>query len=540
MLAIQIGYGNGKSEEMVFPLDDAGKSKIDALREEAEGGNEELTIRSSRSSVQKLPSCINGMEFDRQSQKELEFLNERFGHLTRAEQDILSAMLEMEEPETLKEIINLSYNLSNYELLRDVSDSGRIAAELLSRDKKIEVPEELWSMLDFERIRERYFDTHQGAYGPSGLVLKCEEKEFTQVYDRFLPDPGYEKDGLFLVHLYRMSGNKPLHYTISLPAEEEKQSMAKQALGIRDFSECRMNQYGGSLDELKGYLPLAKDVESLNQFAKLLKEQVLADGLQNVNRLMAALEAECSRSMEDAAMVAKNLSRYQIMEEMKSPDAYARFKMEQDGSVFATSICRNYLDWYGLGEELLKRDGVMMTAHGLVTCEDWCCERLPDEVVVTRLYSPLAGTIEDEEEYSSTLPALSLPGYEYDIKKAIQGDYIQGVRSGLAEYMDHQLLKQRVISMFPTVESYQYKLWGVLEVKSWGKLQPEEWEFIKDQWAGQAADGWGEGFEQREIDCGEGVSLYVHFYTGEMRIHTEQELKRIAKEQPDMQMGGMA
>ena len=287
MLAIQIGYDNGKSEEMVFPLDDAGKSKIDALREEAERGNEELTIRSSRSSVQKLPSCINGMEFDRQSQKELEFLNERFGHLTREEQDTLSAVLEMEEPETLKEIINLSYNLSNYELLRDVSDSGRIAAELLSRDKKIEVPEELWPMLDFERIRERYFDMHQGAYCPSGLVLKCEEKEFTQVYDRFLPDPGYEKDGLFLVHLYRMSGNKPLHYSISLPVEEEKQSMAKQALGIRDFSECRMNQYGGSLDELKGYLPLAKDVESLNQFAKLLKEQVLIDGLQNVNRLMA-------------------------------------------------------------------------------------------------------------------------------------------------------------------------------------------------------------------------------------------------------------
>ena len=185
MLAIQIGYDNGKSEEMVFPLDDAGKSKIDALREEAERENKELTIRSSRSSVQKLPSCINGMEFDRQSQKELEFLNERFGHLTREEQDTLSAVLEMEEPETLKEIINLSYNLSNYELLREVSDSGRIAAELLSRDKKIEVPEELWPMLDFERIRERYFDTHQGSYCPSGLVLKCEEKEFTQVYDGF-------------------------------------------------------------------------------------------------------------------------------------------------------------------------------------------------------------------------------------------------------------------------------------------------------------------------------------------------------------------
>ena len=133
----------------------------------------------SRSSVQRLPSYINGMEYDQETQKELEFLNERLGHLTRMEQDMLSAVLEMERPETLKEIINLSYNLGKYELLRDVSDSGRIAAELLSRDKKIKVPEELWPMLDFERIRDRYFETHQGAYCPSGLVLKCGGKEST-------------------------------------------------------------------------------------------------------------------------------------------------------------------------------------------------------------------------------------------------------------------------------------------------------------------------------------------------------------------------
>ena len=54
MLLIQIGYGNGKSEEVVFPLDDAEKSKIDALREEVGGRSEELTILASRSSVQKL------------------------------------------------------------------------------------------------------------------------------------------------------------------------------------------------------------------------------------------------------------------------------------------------------------------------------------------------------------------------------------------------------------------------------------------------------------------------------------------------------
>lgn len=537
MLAIQIGYRNGKSEEAVFPLSDASKSAINVLS--SEGGDKKLIILSSRSSVQTLPSCINGLEYDQQSQKELEFLNERFGHLTMTEQDILSAVLEIEEPKTLKEIINLSYNLGNYELLSDVSDSGRVAAELLSRYKKIKVPEELWPLLDFERIRDGYFDTRQGTYCPSGLVLKREGVETTQEYDRFLPDPGYEKEGLFLVHLYRMPGKKPMRYCVSLPAEEEKLNMARKALGIHDFSECGMNQYGGPLDQLRGYLPVVKEVESLNRFANLLKEQVLSDDLQNVNRLMAALEAECPRSMEEAAMIAKNLSRYQIVEDIQSPEDYARYKMEHDGSVFASSICKSHLDWHGLGEELLNRDGAMMTENGLVNCEEWLCERLPDEVVVTRLYSPLAGTFEDEEEYRSSLSAFSLAGYEYNIRKAIEEDSIQDVRKGLAEYMDHQLLKQRVISMFPTVETYRYHLWGVLEVKSRGKLQPEEWDFIKEQWTGQASDGWGEGFEQNEIDCGEGGYLYVHFHADGMPIQTEEELKGGVQELTDIQMGGM-
>ena len=359
------------------------------------------------------------------------------------------------------------------------------------------------------------------------------------MYRKYLPDPGYDKDGLFLIHLHRMSGKQPLHYSLSLPAEEEKINMAKQAMKISDFSECEMNQYGGPLDLLKAYLPIVKDVESLNEFTKHLKEWVLTEENQNLHTLMAALEAECPRNMEEAEQVVGDLSRYQIFEGIKSPEEYARLKLETDGSVFAASICRDYLDWNGLGEALLKRDGAMMTKHGLVTCDDWCCARSTDNLVVTRLFSRLAGTFEDEDGDRSSFSAFDLAAYEYNIRKAIKGDFIQEVSKGLAEYLGNQLLKQRVISMFPSVETYRHELWGVLEVKSWGELLPEEWEFIREEWAGQAADGWGEGFEQTEIDCGEGGILNVHFYTRDMVIQTEQELKGIVEEQPEIQMGGI-
>ena len=43
---------------------------------------------------------------------------------------------------------------------------------------------------------------------------------------------------------------------------------------------------------------------------------------------------------------------------------------------------------------------------------------------------------------------------------------------------------------------------------------------------GQMADGWGEGFVQREIECEEGCRLFVDFGAASRnRIKTEQELK---------------
>lgn len=315
--------------------------------------------------------------------------------------------------------------------------------------------------------------------------------------------------------------------------------MAKQTMGISDFSECKMNQYGGPLDQLKGYLPVLKDVESLNQFAQLLKEKNMANDSQSLNVLMAILEGECPRNMEEVMKVVSDLGWYQILDDMQSPEDYARFKLKHDGSVFATPICESYLDLRGLGEALLKRDGAMMTEHGLVTSDSWCCERPSDNAVVTRLFSPLAGTYEDEEEYQSLFSAYNLAGYEYNIRKAIEDDYIQEGQKGLAQYLDNQLLKQRLISMFPTVEVYRYHLWGVLEIKTWGELQPEEWDYVKEQWTGQASDGWGEGFEQTGIEVGEGDTLYVHFYADGMNIQTEEELKGIVEEQSGVQMGGM-
>ena len=183
MLEIRIGYGDMVSELMRIPMSASDSEAVKKILDEGKTGNQTVTVRSLVSPVQPLSEMITGLDYgDETRRKELDFLDSRLRHMTRKGQDIFSVALKLEAPGTLKEIINLSFNLDSYDLLEDISDPGRIAAELLRRGKQIEIPEVLYPMLDFERIRDSYFADHKGDYCASGLVLKREDTVYTEVY----------------------------------------------------------------------------------------------------------------------------------------------------------------------------------------------------------------------------------------------------------------------------------------------------------------------------------------------------------------------
>ena len=91
--------------------------------------------------------------------------------------------------------------------------------------------------------------------------------------------------------------------------------------------------------------------------------------------------------------------------------------------------------------------------------------------------------------------------------------------------------------MNPTVEEWDGRLWGVLEVQTRGELTEGELRELTEEWSGQCSDGWGEGFEQREIKIDQG-ELNVSFWHsgGDFVIQPEAELKSQPEQRPGMTM----
>ena len=138
-----------------------------------------------------------------------------------------------------------------------------------------------------------------------------------------------------------------------------------------------------------------------------------------------------------------------------------------------------------------------------------------------KFYSPLTADFfpnepdyEDEfyDEYEGCpLDGHDLLQYADAVDEAVKKDIADFNGNLMQYYREDDSVRHKVVRAVPTVDEVNGELVGSLWVDTDAPLTAEEQAVFCAYISGQYSDGWGEGFEQREIDVGDG-KLYVHFW----------------------------
>ena len=181
------------------------------------------------------------------------------------------------------------------------------------------------------------------------------------------------------------------------------------------------------------------------------------------------------------------------------------------------------------GQLLMKWDNGRTLA--LIPGED-SFSVLPPKLTTLKLYMPMTvdrfesdgwGGTENEPTELSNYEAIR---YVDSINAALRRENLpaEAERGLMHYYSKNDDIARKVRKVTFAAEVRDQKLWGVAECQVTGELTPEEFTTLKEYVSGQASDGFGEGFEQREISVPDGHEIYAHLWQWEnWSILTEQE-----------------
>lgn len=166
------------------------------------------------------------------------------------------------------------------------------------------------------------------------------------------------------------------------------------------------------------------------------------------------------------------------------------------------------------------------------------------ELTETKFYCPLKIMIDDEEgnRNSTEISSGCYKRYASEINEYILDDMNydeEAVERGLAAYLRSENLDKKVYSIIPKVEARDGDLYGTFVVKSYGELDKTELVDITQELIGQAADGWGESFEQHSVTLGDD-EVYISFWNSDDNYFLKIEFEAFPEPKLEQSMGGLS
>ena len=267
MIKLKIKYGN-ESTDTRFPCKE---TEMSAALERIHA--EDVTPLELYVTGVVFPEELNFLQDRFVNLDEVNFLGKRMDGFFGDEEYQFYEAMKSEGFDTLPDLINLSFNLDRYPLIRDISDMGKIGREYLLTVKGC-LPADDEDDPKYAKLGRELIRSGKGVFTEHGLLFVNENTPFQKLYDgQVFPPYVYDSDVLCIA---RAEYNGKSEY-LYLPCEEEAINKAFARLGAPTPDDVEL-----SCEDIC--------IES-EKWTERFKEIAAEEGVYELNRLAAAVNS---------------------------------------------------------------------------------------------------------------------------------------------------------------------------------------------------------------------------------------------------------
>jgi len=476
---------------------------------------------------------------------ELNYLIKRQDGFSQKEIERFYAASFAENPKTIAELINLSFNMHCYSLVSDFNNLEKVGKDLYLTEKQAVSKKELDELDGESYAMDVIKNNPNPIITPYGVLYKNNNVP-EQVYNGKQFPPYLWKETIAAVQLTAKGENEYIY----LPCSDVEVEKALMRLETPYLHDCEVAVDSHSfpdsiLNIVSSNATSVIKVDALNNLAKHYSEM----GNQDTRYFEKLMDHIKPRTIDEVFALAESMYEFELFDGIKDIESYGRYMICESGRFEYDSNLEEYIDFKRYAREKMAQEDGAFSDKGYIIYHGYnqklanlLFENLgimipkEKELKTLKLYMPLTVTTYDTENNYGDRETLNEPmelgNYEIvdyidEILEAIGRDTLPEEKErGLMRYYDeHDSVNGKVAKYEFSVEMVDDELMGVAILTLNDDLTYKELGKIKENVIGQAADGWGEGFEQREISTDMG-DVYISFWNSSKSwfIKTAEEM----------------
>lgn len=371
MIRGTVRYG-GNDVDIEFPCSDSHlRSKLLELQvEEADQTTQFLSDLIEPKELSCLKDRLINLD-------ELNYLAKRMESFFEDEKTRFFEAMKLEHFTELKDLINLTFNVDKYTLIRDVSDLWKIGRMyLLDREGAIPAHEE--DAPNYAAVGLELLQSGDGIFTEHGLLFPHRDRPFEELYQR-QNFPEYWYDACLLVGAITYQDKTEYVY---LPDDELAISKALKRLGAKKPENCQIALTDFSADDSQIFCTFRAvlDTEGIYEANRLAKAVDQFAGTESLRKLSAVIERVDVGDAKSIAALAENLDIFGFAPNVQDYEELGRWWLNNREKLEITPELEDHFNYAAYGEAIhAECGGGFLPDGGYVYLADgYCLEEILD------------------------------------------------------------------------------------------------------------------------------------------------------------------